>query len=141
MLYLWIKAFHIISVIAWMAATLYMPRLFVYHSQVDPSSEQAKTFALMELRLQRYIANPAMIATWVFGLWLVFGYVGFNHGWLHAKLLLVLIMSGFHGVCSRWRKDLASGRNMRSPRFFRIANEVPTVLLILIVILVVVQPF
>lgn len=140
-LYLWVKAAHIISLIAWMAALFYLPRLFVYHTETEIGSEGYDRFVLMEVRLLRYIANPAMVATWIFGLWLMFGYVGWMHGWLHAKLVLVVAMTVFHHYAAMWHKDFVQGLNRHSPRFYRLANEVPTVLLIGIVILVVVKPF
>ena len=140
-MYLWIKALHVISVIAWMAALLYLPRLMVYHCEARKGSELSETLKVMERRLLKAIMTPAMIASWVFGL--VFGYVGLlgSGGWLHAKLALVLAMSAFHGVAVRWVRDFAADRNTRPQRYYRIANEVPTVLMIAVVILVVVKPF
>ena len=140
-MYEWLKAFHIIAVIAWMAGMLYLPRLFVYHCEADVGSTQSETFKVMERRLLKAIINPAMIATWVLGLWLAYSGGWFKAPWLHAKLVLVLLMSGVHGVLSRYVKDFAADRRRKSPKFFRILNEVPTVLMILIVILVVVKPF
>ena len=140
-LYLWFKAFHIIAVIAWMAGMLYLPRLFVYHCEVAPGSVQSETFKVMERRLLRAIINPAMVATWALGLWLAWDGGFFSDGWLHAKLLLVLVLSGVHGFLARCVRDFAGDRNVRPQRFYRILNEVPTVLMILIVILVVVKPF
>jgi protoporphyrinogen IX oxidase len=139
-----VKAFHIIAVIAWMAGMLYLPRLFVYHASAERGSQLSETLKVMEERLQRMIIVPAMAATWILGLTLVFAFNVVDiktDGWLHAKILLVVILSGFHGALSRWRKDFAADRNTRSPRFYRIANEVPTVLMIAIVILVVTKPF
>ena len=143
MLFAYIKAFHIITVIAWMAGLLYLPRLFVYHASSKIGSEQSETFKVMEWRLLRFITTPAMLATWVFGLILAFSpLVNWSQdGWLHAKLVLVVILTGFSGLLAKWTKDFAADRNTRSPRFYRIANEVPTVLMIIIVILVVVRPF
>jgi protoporphyrinogen IX oxidase len=146
MLYQWIVAFHIIAVIAWMAGMLYLPRLFVYHCVSEKGSAQAKTFALMERRLLRAIMNPAMIATWLLGLWLAWHgpdshYGWFGSGWLHAKLLLVVALSALHGMYFRWAKDFAADNNRYSQRFYRIINEIPTVLMIGIVILAVVKPF
>jgi len=137
------KAFHIIAVIAWMAGLLYLPRLFVYHAMSKTGSEQSETFKVMERRLLRYITTPAMVATWIFGLILAFSPLidWSKDGWFHAKLLLVIVLSGFSGLLAKWTKDFAADRNTRSPRFYRIVNEVPTVLMILIVILVVVRPF
>ncbi len=139
----YIKAFHIIAVIAWMAGLLYLPRLFVYHAMSKTGSEQSETFKVMERRLLRYITTPAMVATWIFGLILAFSPLidWSKDGWFHAKLLLVVVLSGFSGLLAKWTKDFAADRNTRSPRFYRIVNEVPTVLMILIVILVVVRPF
>jgi putative membrane protein len=145
-MYEWIKAFHIIAVIAWMAGMLYLPRLFVYHCAAETGSVQSETFKVMERRLLRAIINPAMVATWVFGLWLAwFGpdsrYGWFASGWLWAKIILVLGLSAVHGLLARWRKDFAQDRNRHSQKFYRIINEVPTVLMILIVLLVVLKPF
>jgi putative membrane protein len=146
LMYEWIKAFHIIAVIAWMAGMLYLPRLFVYHCAAEPGSVQSETFKAMERRLLRAIINPAMIATWVFGLWLAWlgpdsRYGWFASGWLWAKIILVLALSAVHGLLARWRKDFALDRNRHSQKFYRIINEVPTVLMILIVVLVVLKPF
>jgi len=140
-MYEWLKAFHIIAAIAWMAGMLYLPRLFVYHCEADVGSIQSETFKVMERRLLRAIINPAMILTWVLGLWLAYQGGWFKAPWLHAKLLLVILMSGVHGMLSRYVKDFAADRRRKSQKFFRIINEVPTVLMILIVILVVVKPF
>jgi putative membrane protein len=145
-MYEWIKAFHIIVVIAWMAGMLYLPRLFVYHCAAEMGSVQSETFKVMERRLLRAILNPAMIATWVFGLWLAWlgpdpRYGWFASPWLWAKLVLVLALSAMHGMLARWRKDFAADRNVHSQRFYRIINEIPTILMIGIVILAVVKPF
>ena len=140
-MYLWLKAFHIIAVIAWMAGMLYLPRLFVYHCAAAPGSPQSETFKVMERRLLKAIINPAMIATWVLGLWLAYEAGLWHAGWLHAKIGLVLGMSAVHGFFARCVKDFAADRNTRSAGFYRVFNEVPTVLLIAIVILVVVKPF
>jgi putative membrane protein len=142
MLYDWIKALHVISMIAWMAGLLYLPRLFVYHVQAQAGSIQSDTFKIMERRLLKAIMNPAMIASFVFGIWLiVLNPSLLSQGWLHAKLLLVLGMAGAHGAMGKWRKDFEADRNVRPQRFYRIANEVPTVLMIVVVILVIVRPF
>ena len=141
MLYLWIKAFHVIAIIAWMAGMLYLPRLFVYHSETQKGSIQSDTFKIMERRLLKAIINPAMIVAWVLGFYLVWDGGWYTSGWLHAKVLLVLILSGFHGFLSRLVKDFAADRNTRPARFYRMINEVPTVLMIGIVILVIVKPF
>ncbi len=140
-LYLWFKAFHIIAVIAWMAGMLYLPRLFVYHCEAAPGSVQSETFKVMERRLLRAIINPAMIATWAFGLWLAYETGFYTEGWLKAKFVLVVILSGIHGFFVRCVRAFAEDRNTHSQRFYRIVNEVPTLLMILIVILVVVKPF
>lgn len=138
---LWVKALHIISVISWMAALLYLPRLMVYHTATAIGSEQSETFKVMERRLLRAIATPAMIATWVFGLWLAWLIGAWSEGWLHAKFALVILLSGYHGLLARWVREFAHDRARRPARLYRIANEVPTILMILIVILVVVKPF
>ncbi len=141
MTYLWIKALHVIAVIAWMAALLYLPRLMVYHCGAEKGSVQSETFKVMERRLLKAIANPAMIVAWLAGLYLVWDGGWISTGWLHAKLTLVVLMSGMHGALSRWVKDFAADANLRPQRFYRIANEVPTVLMIGIVVLVIVKPF
>jgi len=139
---LWIKALHVISVIAWMAGMLYLPRLFVYHVAAAPGSAQSETFKVMERRLMRAIINPAMIATLIFGLLLLFAQPDLmRQGWLHAKLACVLVLFALHGMMGGWLKAFAADRNRKSAKFFRIVNEVPTVLMILIVILVIVRPF
>lgn len=140
-MYVWIKALHIIAVISWMAGMLYLPRLFVYHCEAEIGSKQSETFKVMERRLLKAIINPAMIVTWLAGLYLAWSGSWFSAGWLHGKLLLVLILSGVHGLFARWVKDFAADRNTRSQKFYRIINEVPTLLMIGIVILVVVKPF
>jgi putative membrane protein len=140
-IYLWIKAAHVISVIAWMAGMLYLPRLFVYHSAAEPGSVQSETFKVMERRLLKAIINPAMIATWILGLWLAWEGGFFRSGWLHGKLALVLILSGLHGYLSAATRAFAEDRNSKSARHWRIVNEVPAVLMVGIVILVVVKPF
>jgi putative membrane protein len=137
----WILALHIIAVIAWMSAMLYLPRLFVYHTETTPGSESSERFKVMERRLLKGIMNPAMIAVWILGpllAWLTGAYLD---TWLQIKFVLVLIMSAMHGIyVSRWR-DFANDRNTHSARYYRIINEVPAVLMVLIVILVKVQPF
>ena len=139
--YPWIKALHVIAVISWMAGMLYLPRLFVYHCEAEVGSKQSETFKVMEWRLLKAIINPAMIVTWLAGLYLAWSGHWYTSGWFHAKFMLVLILSGVHGVFSRWVKDFAADRNTISQKFYRIINEVPTVLMILIVILVIVKPF
>ena len=140
-IYLWIKALHVIAVIAWMAGMLYLPRLFVYHCVAEVGSKQSETFKIMERRLLKAIINPAMIVTWLAGLYLAWSGGWFAAGWFHGKLLLVLVMSGVHGFFVRWVKDFAADRNTKSQRFYRIINEIPTSLMIGIVILVIVKPF
>ena len=140
-MYEWIKALHVIAVIAWMAGMLYLPRLFVYHCESEAGSKQTETFKLMERRLLKAIINPAMIVTWLAGLYLAWAGHWLSAGWLHGKFLLVLILSGIHGFFSRCVRDFAADRNTRSQRFYRIINEVPTILMIGIVVLVVVKPF
>lgn len=140
-LYLWAKAIHVIAVIAWMAGMLYLPRLFVYHVECERGSAQSETFKVMERRLLRAIINPSMIVTWVFGLWLAWEGFGFMGGWLHAKILLVVLMSGAHGYLAGAVRRFAEDRNEKPARHWRIVNEVPTVLMIAIVVLVVVKPF
>jgi putative membrane protein len=142
-LYPWIKALHIIAVISWMAGLLYLPRLFVYHCDVPRGSPESERFKVMERRLLKQIMTPAMIAVWVLGLLLVAtpGVIDWAAGWWHVKLLLVILMSGFQGGLSRWRRDFLEDRNTRSQRFYRIANEIPTVLMVVIVIMVIVKPF
>lgn len=141
--YLTLKALHIISFTAWMAGMFYLPRLYVYHCQVTPGSEADQLFQTMERRLLRAIMNPAMIATFVFGLWML--HVSpewMKQGWMHAKLTLaVLCMGGVHGMLSKYRKDFARGQNRKSEKFFRILNEVPTALFVGIVLLAILKPF
>lgn len=143
-LYLYVKAFHVISIIAWMAGLLYLPRLFVYHAYAETGSQQAETFKLMEVRLLRYIMNPAMIASWVFGLILLFYYGVINWStdiWFHIKLLLVIMLTGYHMVLARWRRLFAQDQNTHSAKFYRYMNEVPTVIMVAVVILAVARPF
>ncbi len=142
-LYPWIKALHIIGVIAWMAGLLYLPRLFVYHCAATAGSESSEMLKVMERRLLRIIVNPAMVATFLFGglLVLVPGRVDWASGWWQLKLLLVLALAAGHGMMAGWRRDFEADANRRPARFYRIANEVPTVLMIAIVVLAVVKPF
>ena len=139
--YPWIKALHVIAVISWMAGMLYLPRLFVYHCAAEVGSKQSETFKVMEWRLFKAIINPAMMVTWLAGLYLAWSGHWYVSGWFHAKLVLVLILSGVHGFFSRWVKDFAADRNTRSQKFYRVINEVPTALMILIVVMVIVKPF
>jgi putative membrane protein len=140
-MYEWVKALHIVAVISWMAGMLYLPRLFVYHCEAETGSKQSETFKLMERRLLKTIINPAMIVTWLAGLYLAWAGQWFSAGWLHGKLFLVLVLSGVHGFFARCVKDFAADRNTRSQKSYRIINELPTVLMVGIVILVVVKPF
>jgi putative membrane protein len=140
-MYLWLKAFHVLAIIAWMAGMLYLPRLFVYHAEVAPDSPQSETFKVMERRLLKAIINPAMAAAWVLGLYLAYDGGWFKSGWLHAKLAAVIAMSVLHGYFSGAVRAFAENRNTRSARHWRIMNEVPTVLMVVIVILVIVKPF
>jgi protoporphyrinogen IX oxidase len=140
-MYEWIKALHIIAVIAWMAGMLYLPRLFVYHCKAEVGSSQSETFKVMERRLLKAIMNPAMAVVWLAGLYLAWAGDWFSAGWLYGKLLLVLAMSGVHGFFSRCVKDFEADRNRRSQRFYRIINEVPTILMMGIVVLAVIKPF
>jgi putative membrane protein len=141
--YLWIKALHIIAMVAWMAGLFYLPRLYVYHCQTAVGSESSERFKVMERRLLRGIMNPAMIATWLFGILLILTPQsgGIDQPWLHVKLTFVILLSVFHMACSKWRKGFLQDRNTHSEKFYRWANEIPTVLLIVIVIMAVVKPF
>ncbi|TXL76044.1 protoporphyrinogen oxidase HemJ [Vineibacter terrae] len=141
MLYLVLKSLHIVAVIAWMAGMLYLPRLFVYHCDAEPGSKQSETFKVMERRLMRAIINPAMSLAWVLGLSMAWLNDYWMQGWFIAKLVLVLALSGVHGLFSRWRRDFEADRNMRPARFYRIWNEVPTLIMIGIVFIVVMKPF
>ena len=145
-MYQWIKAFHVIAVIAWMAGMLYLPRLFVYHCEAEKGSVQSETFKIMERRLLRAIITPAMVATWLLGLWLAWHgpdsrYGWFASGWLLAKLVLVLALSALHGFFARWVRDFGADRQRHSQKFYRIINELPTLIMIGIVVLAVVKPF
>ncbi|MBL4806587.1 MAG: protoporphyrinogen oxidase HemJ [Rhodobacteraceae bacterium] len=140
----WIKSLHVISVISWMAGMFYLPRLFVYHVERAPvGSEMSETFKIMERKLLRAIINPAMIATWIFGLCMVFtpGVIDWSLVWPWVKAAMVLLMSGFHGWLSARRREFAQDQNTRTGRTYRLANEVPTVLMLVIVVMVIVKPF
>ncbi|MFA7639600.1 MAG: protoporphyrinogen oxidase HemJ [Parvibaculum sp.] len=140
--YLWIKALHIISVIFWMAGMAYLPRLFVYHAESEAGSDKSETFKIMERRLLRGIINPAMIATFLFGgLMLAINPGLFSDHWMHVKLGLIVLMVALHGMFSAWRKQFEQDQNRRNARFYRIVNEAPPTLVILIVLLAVVKPF
>jgi putative membrane protein len=142
-LYPWIKALHIIAVIAWMAGLLYLPRLFVYHAEAGTGTDRSEMLKIMERRLLRAIMNPAMIAVFLFGGLLLAtpGIVTWAEGWLHVKLTLVAIMAVFHMIMASWRKAFEGDNNTRPARFYRMMNEVPTVLMIAIIVMVVVRPF
>jgi putative membrane protein len=141
--YPWVKSFHVVSMVAWMAAIFYLPRLYVYHCDLVRGSAESERFKVMERRLLKQIMLPAMIATWIFGLLLVLtpGIVDWSSGWWLIKLACVLLMTGFHGAASKWRRDFLEDRNQRSHKFYRVANEVPTILLLVIVVMVIVKPF
>jgi putative membrane protein len=139
--YLWIKAAHVIAIISWMAGMLYLPRLFIYHCDAPKGSVQSETFKVMERRLLTIIINPAMIFAWVFGLWLAWAGNHFSAGWFHAKLVLVLLLSAAHGYLSAAVRAFQEDRNTKPARHWRLVNEVPTILMIGIVILVIVKPF
>lgn len=140
--YEWIKVLHIVSMVAWMVGLFYLPRIFVYHSSVKIGSEADEIFKLMELRLLRIIMNPAMIFTFVFGVALAYIYGLKALGiWFHIKMLCVLMLASFHGFLAKCRKDFFLGKNIRTEKFYRIINEIPTILLIVSVIMVVIKPF
>jgi protoporphyrinogen IX oxidase len=140
-LYPWLKAFHVMAVISWMAGMLYLPRLFVYHCGAERGSRQSETFKVMERRLLRGIVNPAMVVSWVLGLWMVYDGGWISAHWLQLKLVLVVVLSGVHGMLARWTTDFATDQNRHSERFYRIMNEVPAVLMVGIVIMAVIKPF
>jgi len=137
----WLKVLHIISVISWMAALLYLPRLMVYHADKNPGSDASETFIIMERRLLKAIMTPAMIASWVFGLLLAWQNSLWTQGWFVTKFFLVVLLSAMHGFCAVWVKEFAADERKRQAKFFRWVNEIPTVLMILIVILVIIRPF
>ena len=140
-MYLWIKALHIIAVVSWMAGMLYLPRLFVYHAVAAPGSAPSETFKVMERRLLNFIMTPAMAVSWILGLILMIQTQAMGAGWFHAKFALLIVMSALHGLLSRYVADFARDQNRHTHKFFRIVNEIPTVLMIAIVILAVVKPF
>lgn len=138
-----LKSLHIISFVAWMAGLFYLPRLFVYHAQATVGSELSQTLKVMEYKLLKYIMNPAMIATFTFGILLAFvpGVVGHGSGWFHAKIVFVLVLAGVHGYFAKTVRIFAADQNKKSHKFFRVLNEIPTLCLILIVFFVVMKPF
>jgi putative membrane protein len=143
-IYLWTKALHVISVIAWMAGLLYLPRLFVYHAErVAAPGELRDTLKIMERKLLKFIMNPASVSAWIFGLLLVFtpGVIDWSEPWVHVKAALVVAMTAYHHLLVRWWKDFAEDRNTRPGRFYRIVNEVPALIMIGIVVMVIVRPF
>ena len=140
-LYLWTKVLHILAIISWMAGMLYLPRLFVYHAEAPQNSPQARTVVVMERRLMRIVMLPALLLAWATGLMLAVQAGVLHAGWFHAKLALAIVLSALHGYFARLRKDLAEGKDRHDPRFFRIINEIPTVLMVGIVIFVVLKPF
>ena len=142
--YPWVKALHVVAIIAWMAGLLYLPRLYVYHCETARGSAESERFKVMERRLLRQITNPAMIAAWTLGILLVLtpGVIDWRRDhWWHVKLIAVLVLAGVHGEFARWRRDFLEDRNRRSARFYRIANEVPTILMLVIVFMAVAKPF
>jgi putative membrane protein len=139
--YPWVKAFHVIAVISWLAGMLYLPRLFVYHAEVPVGSPQSEIFKVMEQRLLNIITTPAMVVAWVLGIWLAWQSGYWAAPWFHAKLACVLALSGLHGYLSAATRAFREDRNTKSAKHWRIVNEVPTVLMIAIVILVIVKPF
>jgi len=140
-MYEWLKALHVISIIAWMAGLLYLPRLYVYHCQAAVGSEHSETLKVMERRLLRAIMNPAMLASWIFGLWTAYELEAWDQGWFHAKLAMVVALTALHMMMASYRKAFEADANTRSERFYRVFNEAPTLLMIAIVIFVIVKPF
>jgi len=139
--YDWIKAVHVIAVMSWMAGMLYLPRLFIYHCDAAAGTQQSETFKIMEARLFNFIMTPALIVSWVLGLWLAWDAGWFSSGWFHAKLLTVIAMTGVHGHFAQAVRAFGQDQNLRSTKYWRIMNEVPTLLMIAAVILVIVKPF
>lgn len=141
--YEWFKALHVISVIAWMAGMLYLPRLYVYHADAAPGSDKSETFKIMERRLLKAITTPAMVASFLFGGLMLAtpGAIDWSMGWVWAKIVLIVAMTAMHGFLGKWRKDFEADRNTRPGKFYRMINEVPTLLMIFVVILVIVKPF
>ena len=137
------KSLHVVAVIAWMVSLLYLPRLYVYHCDTLPGSESSERFKVMELRLLKFIATPAMLAALLLGALLILtpGAVDWSAPWWWAKLAGVFLLFGFHGACSAWRRAFLDDRNIKPQRFYRMANEVPTVLMIVIVVMAIAQPF
>jgi putative membrane protein len=141
LVYLWVKIVHVLAVISWMAGLLYLPRLFVYHSTVSIGSATSQTFKVMERRLLKAIMTPAMLVAWIAGLWMAFSSGAVGEGWFHAKLLAVLILSGTHGMMAVQVKRFGRDENRHSSKYYRIFNEIPTLLMIAAVTLVILKPF
>lgn len=140
--YLYIKAFHVIAVMSWMAGLLYLPRLYVYHARAEKGSISSETFKIMEAKLLRVIMNPAMILSWILGILMIAGNPDvFSHGWMHVKFLCIILMTITHMVYAKWRKIFAADGNVRDHKFYRWWNEAPTILMIVIVIMAVAEPF
>lgn len=141
--YQWFKALHIISVVAWMAGMLYLPRLYVYHADAEPGSDKSETFKIMERRLLRAITNPAMVSSFIFGGLMLAtpGMIDWDRGWIWVKIAMIVALSAIHGLYARWRRDFEADRNTRPAKFYRMWNEAPTIPLIVIVIMAVVEPF
>ena len=139
---MWYKAIHVISVISWMAALFYMPRLFVYHTRAEIGSDMDKTFQLMEHKLLKIIMTPSMILTYFFGILIayIYGFVALG-AWFHIKMAAVIGLTIFHGLLAKWRKDFINGNNNHSEKFYRLMNEIPPILMIVAVIMVIVKPF
>lgn len=138
---LWLKALHVLAIISWMAGLLYLPRLMVYHSEAPVRSDASERFKVMEFKLYRYIMRPAMLVAWATGLWLAWSSFGFRGGWLHGKILLVVLMTGHHHMQGTWISAFARDERRHASRFYRIQNEIPTLLMVGIVVLVIVKPF
>ncbi len=140
-MYEWVKALHVVAVISWMAGMLYLPRLFVYHCEAEPGSKQSETFKVMERRLLKAIINPAMVVTWLAGIYLAWAGHWYTAGWFHVKFAAVIVLSAVHGFFSARVRDFSLDKNTRTQKFYRVINEVPTVLMIVAVVMVVVKPF
>lgn len=140
--YEWFKALHVMSMVAWMAGIFYLPRLYVYHTRAKIGSDMDKTFQIMEYRLLKFIMNPAMISTYIFGIMVahIYGFAALGL-WFHIKMAMVLIITAIHGFLAKWRKDFANGKNTHSENFYRVANEVPTLAFVVAVIMVIIKPF
>lgn len=141
-IYLWIKALHVIAIIAWMAGMMYLPRIFVYHHRCEKGGEAERQFAVMERRLLRGVMNPAMAAVWILGiLMLIANPAILSAGWFHVKLTLVVALSAIHGFYAASRKKFEAGERPGREKFWRIMNEIPFVILIVVVVMAIVEPF